>query len=139
MKQILFILFLFPLLSSAQKNKDFDVDVESAKTYGYVNGIRLDSINSLYAQVELLPTEKILTGAFVKRYAVDYGQKWDKVKEVRLTNKEGLVLTFSSISLTLNLFDYNGWDLVDMFNVDTGKQMIFFKKKQTAASAKSNF
>ena len=132
MKQILLILFVFISFHSFSQNLK-NISVASAtdpttyisvKTHGYVNGIRLDSIDMKYAQV---------------RYSADgiqfdYGQQWSKRKEMTIMNELGTPIDFDpkTLSKVLNFLHFNGWDLVEGSPVEN---TFLVKKASATASA----
>ncbi|MEO9147382.1 MAG: hypothetical protein ABI237_17670 [Ginsengibacter sp.] len=78
--------------------------VKDFKTYGYINGIRLDSINSGYPSF----------GKRGQSLFFDYGQG-ASFKEMLITDKSGLLLIFPTDRrrvLWLNFFYFNGWEYV---------------------------
>ncbi len=77
--------------------------IKDSKTYGYVNGVRLDSIDMEYVNVG----DPGGTSIF------DYGQG-GRVKSMLITDKKGLVFSFprNNYVLKLNFLYYNGWELV---------------------------
>ena len=130
MKYILLFLLL-PVFSSAQKNKNDEVALTDFRQYGYVGGARMDTISSLYAQAEITAGMSMLAGNLIKRFTFDYGQKYKSEKDIRISDASGKVITFSSTAAALNFFDYNGWELVEIFyGVGSGGQGILLKKKK---------
>lgn len=131
MKKFLLLLTIIPILTFAQRNrqdKDDEVKVEVYKTYGYVNGQRLDSIDAKYGQATITIGMTILAGNAIRRFVFEYGQTWKNEREARITDKEGRVLTFHDTAGALNFFDYNGWDFV-LLNLNP--YSILLKKKKT--------
>ncbi len=108
MKQILFIFLLFQSsLAISQNIVDARSRKDSITIRGYVNGIRLDSINSEYAQFSIL-----LGGHLF----FDYGQQRESKDDMKVTDSHGVPLKFNSkarIPYFLNFFYYNGWELVN--------------------------
>jgi hypothetical protein len=110
MKAFLPVLLFFSIPSFGQsppnesdQATDFTVVLDS-KTWGYVNGIRLDSIDATYAEFR----RHVGDGLYF-----DYGQKRNKRKELMLTDKNGKRLVFVPFtnSFFLNFFYANGWQM----------------------------
>lgn len=108
MKTLLLLLFFIPSLAFCQKDREESI-APSANQYGYVNGLRLDSINATYAQVDIAPNTRILAGNFIKKFIFDYGQRWKEEKEARITDKDGKTFQFLNTAEALNFFEFNGW------------------------------
>jgi hypothetical protein len=105
MKKLLLVAFI--LQSSfvfSQAAGTEAIYLKTFKTYGYINGVRLDSIDATYAQF----------GKKMESVYLDYGQD-GKRKDMVITDKNGLPLIFPRYDyyiFKVNFFSYNGWDLV---------------------------
>ncbi|MEO9070447.1 MAG: hypothetical protein ABI261_05400 [Ginsengibacter sp.] len=106
MKKLLFFCFLFQSLLVFSQTKPAQPVVTDADTFGYVDGIRMDSINAEYAQFEW--------GA--QRLFFNYGQMPTR-KNTTVTDEKGDPLKFSShsISFTLNFLYFNGWEFTQAY------------------------
>jgi hypothetical protein len=82
---------------------------------GYVNTVALKNIKADYAIVEA----EGLSNSFISAvYSVsfDYGQQWNREKELELRDERGKRLAFRSLSHLLNFLDDNGWILMEVLN-----------------------
>lgn len=97
--------------------------VMDANTYGYVNGIRLDSINATYARYG----RGAGNGLFF-----DYGQITNKRKELNITDKNGKPLVFVAETdmARLNFFWFNGWQLHEALTDNSGSAVSYILKKK---------
>lgn len=98
--------------------------VSTAKTFGYVNGIRLDSIDARYAEFS--------KRSFSNSLNFDFGQSGDRKKMV-ITDNEGKILSFDNItiSMLLNFFDFNSWELIHIiYSKATGVGSTFILKRK---------
>ena len=121
MKKILcFCLFCHSLLSFSQTNSASPA-ITDPQTFGYVDGIRIDSIGAEYATFEW--------GA--ERLFFDYGQSGTR-KKTTVTDKKGAPLMFAkhSISFTLNFLYFNGWELNQVYYNQTDKTDMLIMKKR---------
>lgn len=121
-----FIFFAaFAQKTSAQSDNPADFSfVTNAKTYGYIAGIRLDSVDAVYAEFNRYSGE----GLFF-----DYGQRREKRKELRITDQWGKPLLFVPYTnaLFLNFLYFNGWQLDNMTSAaDGGIGVFIIKRKQ---------
>ncbi len=94
------------------------------KTYGYVNGIRLDSLDANYGEFSRYRGEGLY---------FDYGQIRGKRKEMVITDKKGKPLVFIPYTTAtfLNFFYFNGWQLDNAQSVSDGSvSSLIMKKKQ---------
>jgi hypothetical protein len=121
-----FLFFWLPTFAQTSQNTqedaaDFTV-VMNPKTYGYVNGVRLDSLDAVYGEFSRYS---------VGRIYFDFGQVWNKRKEMTVTDKNGKPLVFltSTNSIFLNFFYFNGWQLDKAISVTDGSSLIL-KKRQ---------
>jgi len=91
------------------------------KTYGYINKVRLDSIAATYATITI--------GADYFRF--DYGQQFKKNKELTVKDRSGHDLTFenNTLAVALNFADYNGWDLIKVYDGTIVTSSFLLKKK----------
>jgi hypothetical protein len=128
MQKLLILLILIPSIAFSQrtKNGNDEIPLENFRQYGYINGLRLDSIDAKYGQAGITAGMQILTGNAIRRLVFEYGQRWKNESEVRITDKEGKVFTFSNTAEALNFFDYNGWDFV---LVNLNPYQILLRKK----------
>lgn len=117
--------FWFPTFAQTAENTsedpvDFTV-VINPKTYGYVNGIRLDSIDAVYGEFSRHSGDEL---------CFDYGQKRNNRKEMIITDKKGKRLTFIPYtnSIFLNFFYFNGWQLDKVTSVSDGSSFILKKQ-----------
>ena len=105
MKKLLLIAFLFQAsLAFSQAAGTEAIYLKTFKTHGYIDGIRLDSIDAGYAKF----------GKRMEQVFFDYGQN-KKIKDMVITDKKGLPLIFPGFDYYLfkiNFFYYNGWELV---------------------------
>ena len=129
MKLFLPLALLLSLSTAAQENETSEPGKEqtvtSPKTYGYVGGTRLDSIDADYGQLML--------GSLIG-LQFDYGQPRSKRKELVLTDKEGRKLVFESGTMVtlLNFFSFNGWELAQPYNGTTASADSYLLKKKKA-------
>jgi hypothetical protein len=122
MKIILFLSFIFQsVFAFSQGQEKSSLAVISPNTFGYVNGIRLDSIDAEYGQI----ITRWQTIAF------DYGQLGGR-KKMSVTDDKGSPLIFAreGLTLLLNFFYYNGWELDHSYHDSTEKWEIFILKKR---------
>jgi hypothetical protein len=128
MKYIFFL--VFTTLSAAAFSQDGYTDVLPSdpvvpvitlKQYGYIDGVRLDSIPSEYAEVVL---EKFMY--------FDYGQGMQKKKSWKVTDQKGVMLKFkdNATGVLLNFLDYNGWEYVDSYLAGSFPRTFIVKKKR---------
>ena len=123
MKKFLFFCFILPSLFAFSQTADRNtLAVITPKTFGYVNGTRLDSIDAAYGQIETR----------WETIAFDYGQLGGR-KKMTVTDDKGAALTFGRTSLTfvLNFFYFNGWELSHSYHDSTEKSEVFILKKRT--------
>lgn len=129
MKSLLPILLFFSFPAFAQTSQSTQEDlsdftlVVSPKTYGYVNGIRLDSLDAIYGEFSRYSGESLY---------FDYGQKREKRKEMIITDKKGKRLVFVPYtnSIFLNFFYFNSWQLDKALDVSEGSVGSFIMKKR---------
>jgi hypothetical protein len=123
MKRFLCICFILPSLFAFSQTQDRNtLAVITPKTFGYVNGMRLDSIDAAYGQIETR----------WETIAFDYGQLGGR-KKMTVTDDKGAALTFARTSLTflLNFFYFNGWELSQSYHDSSEKSEVFILKKRT--------
>ena len=102
MKKIfLFIFICQSAFAFSQTNNS--LAVISPKTYGYIQGIRLDSLDAEYGQLRILG----------ESFTFDIGEFGTR-KTRTVTDKNGLALVFpnNNFMFALNFFYFNGWELV---------------------------
>ncbi|MEI6950084.1 hypothetical protein V9K67_23055 [Paraflavisolibacter sp. H34] len=127
MKIILLFFLLLPFGSFAQQD---EAEPGGFRRYGYVGGIRLDSIDALFALAEITSGSSMFFRNLDKRFAFDYGQSARSEREFRLCDSGGKALTFKTTAGALNFFDYNGWELVRLiYENKSESQGILLKKK----------
>lgn len=122
MRKLLFLGFVFQsLFAFSQTAERSQLAVINPKTYGYVNGMRLDSIDAQYGQIET----RLETIAF------DYGQLGGR-KKMTVTDAKGdaLIFTRTSMPFLLNFFYFNGWQLADTYHDSSEKFEVFILKKK---------
>ncbi|HEY5390802.1 MAG TPA: hypothetical protein VIJ57_01710 [Hanamia sp.] len=101
MKKLLLIGLLFQASFAFSQAEGIDATyIKDSKTYGYIQGVRLDSLDMGFATF----------GKRGQSLYFDYGQG-KKDKEMFITDKNGLPLMFPSYGriFWLNFFYYNGW------------------------------
>jgi hypothetical protein len=121
MKKLLFVCFIFQsLFAFSQSQERSPLTVINSHTYGYVNGVRLDSIDAQYGQIET----RLETIAF------DFGQLGGRKKMI-VTDDKGAPLIFARTNTTfqLNFFYFNGWELAHSYH-ESGKTETFILKKR---------
>ena len=105
MKKLLLIgLILQSSLAFSQAAGTEATYLKTYKTYGYINGIRLDSIDAGYAKF----------GRKSESVYFDYGQNV-KAKDMVITDEKGLPLIFPNFNyyiFKINFFYFNGWEVV---------------------------
>ncbi len=105
MKKLLLIGFLFQAAFAFSQATGEATILKTYKVHGYIDGVRLDSIDAGYAQFD----------RFWQSEEFDYGQK-AKLKDMLITDKKGVPLIFPGhrnlYIFQLNFFHYNGWDVV---------------------------
>ena len=122
MKKLLFTCFIFQsLFAFSQSRERSPLAVINPRTYGYVSGIRLDSIDAQYGQLETR-WESI---------AFDFGQLGGR-KKMTVTDNKGAPLIFARTNTTslLNFFYFNGWELAQSYHDQSEKSEIFILKKR---------
>lgn len=112
MKTIALFALLMPFFAAAQSSAEYF----NPKQYGYVAGVRIDTIEAQYAQAEY-PLGATIANNLIKRFVFRWNQANSKNddKLYRLTDAAGEVLTFPTTSAALNFFHYNGWELKDIY------------------------
>ena len=121
MKNILILYFLWQSVPAFSQLSPTPPAVTNAQTYGYVDGIRIDSLNAEYATFEW--------GA--ERLFFNYGQSASR-KRTTVTNEKGEPMAFprQSISFTLNFLYFNGWELTQAYFNQSDKMDIFILRKR---------
>ena len=117
MKKLLFFCFLCqPVLVFSQSNTSHSA-VTNSQTFGYVDGIRMDSLNAEYAVFDWS----------TRRSFFDYGQSITR-KKTRVTDEKGEPLMFAtqSYSFILNFLYFNGWQFSQ---VGFGADRFIVKKR----------
>lgn len=118
-KNLSLLLLFFTFTCFSQSSSDKTPKLVFQK-YGYIDGIRLDSIPSAYIEVTL-------QNNFIH---VNYGQPWDGIRNARVydSNKDFILIWHNTVGATLNFMDYNGWEFV---NFHQALDTLLFKKKRT--------
>lgn len=118
MKKFILIIFVFSFasafgqratVSSINDTSDVLPVVLEYKTHGYVNGIRLDSIDTQYAEFGWIGIGGV---------SFYYGQNFPNRKDLFVKNHRNVPFTFinRSRAFLLNFFYYNGWELANTTN-----------------------
>ena len=113
--------FLLPFFASSQSTTGSPLATVSPKTFGYIDGKRLDSIDAEYAQFDL----------GISSVSFDYGQTWDRRKDLYVKDKSGNDLFFANdgnLAFALNFFYFNGWQL-DHINKNEKTRYIYILKR----------
>ena len=122
MKKLVFIFTLFQYSSVFSQTNSDQLSIIDPQTYGYVNGIRLDSLNVEYAQFEW----------GFQRLFLDYGQEESRKKKT-VTDAKGNPLLFArqSVSFALNFLYFNGWQFTQAYYNYTDKtDMVILKRRK---------
>ena len=121
MRKLLFFCLLLQLQPAFSQVKTPPPVVTSPQTFGYVDRIRLDSLNAEYAAFEL-GTEKLF---------FDYGQPQSR-KKTTVTDEKGAPFLFvaQSIPFALNFLYFNGWELSQTYYNQYDKMGDFILKKR---------
>lgn len=109
-------------MENAKINQSYIIPVATNfKTYGYIAGKRLDSVDAIYATIDWRPQEQI---------RFDYGQQVTRIKEYAITGNDGVPMIFpnSSTAFLLNFFYYKGWELKEMSAAGGGTTIILRKR-----------
>ncbi len=131
MKLILPILLLSSICSFAQTKESFSLSLEgnkqvvnTAKTFGYIDGVRLDSVDAMYAEF----SRRLFRSGLI----FEYGQSEENRKKMLITDRDGKQLVFvpDNISMLLNFFDFNGWELAHVYNSKEGGVDTFILKRK---------
>lgn len=121
---ILFCLLLSATLAHAQEETTIAPlpTLLTFKTYGYVNGMRLDSIDAQYATFRW---KSLNTLSF------DFGQIVSNKKLILITDNKNVPLYFNGHDMfVLNFLYYNGWEL-DQANAISPNSTNYFLKKMS--------
>lgn len=120
------------LTDAQQVNKDSIVDnIEKNSLHidGYVNGVLIKNIAATYTTIKT----ETMNGSTNQLYDLnfDYGQQWNREKELKLKDKNGKMLIFRSLGHLLNFLDQNNWMLLNVLQGEqSGKSVEFiFTKK----------
>ncbi len=110
MKQLLLLLALF-LFVQGYSQVDKSVSLLESNTYGYVDGIRLDSIDAAYAVFDVNVGNRV---------HFNFGQNLTDSKKFLVTDTKGKPLSFpiNSAAFLFNFFHYNRWELVSSDGTD---------------------
>lgn len=118
MKNFTLIFFAFSFVSAFGQETSVSLYADTSgmlpvvfdyKTHGYINGIRLDSVNAQYAEFGWKGIDGI---------SFYYGQNYSKRKELFVSNKQNVPFIFLNRgrAFLLNFFYYNGWELANTSN-----------------------
>lgn len=127
MKTLLLVLTFLSSVSAFSQEDEFHPGNNKTnypstyKIHGYINNIRLDSVDAIYATIFTRYEEIYL----------EYGQP-GKIKEHKVKDAQGHPLTFenNTYPLILNFFYYNGWDLYKIYNATSSSDASFLMKKR---------
>lgn len=109
--------------SSAKKVSGFEM-----QQYGYIDSVRLDSIDSKFLVLE---TTEFSVSHNIDRYDIDYGQARDKYTATVIKDGRGQSMKYNGVASLLNFFYYNGWQLKETISSSAfGRtiEMIFERK-----------
>lgn len=123
MKKIVLILFCFQVTFAFSQNYETpQPTITGYNIYGYVNGIRLDSLPATYATFDWRGDS----------FTFDYGQPSSKRKDITIADSKGTPLIIGNYNLpfAFNFFYYNGWELDKAYPVSTGSEFILKKRKR---------
>jgi hypothetical protein len=104
MKKLLLIGFLFQASFAFSQVTGEAIILKTYKVHGYIDGVRLDSIDAGYAQF----------GERMEWEYFDYSQD-RKIRDMLITDKKGVPLIFprpNTYIFQINFLYYNGWDVV---------------------------
>jgi hypothetical protein len=90
------------------------------KTHGYINGIRLDSINAQYGEFGWKGIDGI---------SFYYGQNVARSKDLFVKNSQNVPFIFPNRdrAFLLNFFYYNGWELASTTNPQSDGRFVLKK------------
>jgi hypothetical protein len=120
MKYSFFLFFLVSGFSAfSQDNTQFAPPVVNTHTYGYIDGVRLDSVQAEYAGFRSRGDKLIF----------DYGQP-GPARAQFVKDSTGRLLTFtrSNITFLLNFLYFNGWQLDE--STDTLDPTLYILRKR---------
>lgn len=127
------LILLFFLLYSATI---YSQDSLLYKIEGYCGTTKLRDINAIYGEAAFTSKATLFAGTLVRQFVFDYGQYYKKDKDVTIKNEKGDVITFGSIALILNFFDYNGWEFLE--KIDEGNSFLLLFKKKNQSTTREN-
>jgi hypothetical protein len=119
-------IFLSPLvifsIATFGQNTQLKTPSMAFEKYGYIDGIRLDSITSEYAEVNTQSNFILF----------DYGQEWVSRNNYRVTDAKGYFMRFShnTIGTLLNFMNYNGWQFVNSVEPQDAFEHLIFRRKK---------
>jgi hypothetical protein len=127
MKPLLLGLFFFQSFLAFSQDDEFHPGNDKKtyqstyKIHGYINNIRLDSVDAIYATIS----------AGWGNIYFEFGQP-GKIREHKVKDAQGLPLTFENYSdpLLLNFFYYNGWELQKIYQPTSTSNATFLLKKR---------
>jgi len=122
MKRILLSLLSIISVTTFAQNIKLKIPSLAFEKFGYIDGVRLDSIGSAYAEVNTQSTYILF----------DYGQEWVSRNNYRVTDAEGYLIRFShnTIGTILNFMSYNGWEFVNSVEPQDAFEHLIFKRKK---------
>lgn len=102
-----------------QSTQDDQPFTTSFKTFGYIDGKRLDSVETAYA---------ILTFNNSSLF-FNYGQPINRIRDYKVTDNKGKPLNFvnNELAFSLNFLFFNGWEL-DEVERNFGQTYILKKR-----------
>lgn len=118
MKKLFLFFCLFQTLSAfAQESTPAMALLKTPNTFGYIGGVRLDSVDAHYAQFH----KRINSIIF------DYGQAGNNKSKI-ITDAHGIPLVFAEYNFlfVVNFLYYNGWELARPCE----ESLYFLKKLQ---------
>jgi len=123
MKKWLLLIFLSLSITAFSQTASISQPVVlNFKTYGYIDGKRLDSIDAQYAEVALTSGDEV---------SFNYGQKEGKRKDLFIADSKGTPFWFYSRerAFLLNFLYYNGWRLAKSNNSAESYGKILLEKR----------
>lgn len=133
-KILLFIFGMFAVSAFCQTKNDCqnlrDVTIRETNVYGYLNGVRLDSLNSKYATLDM--NYRGLLG-FTNGYLLSFGQP-AKTKFLgqmdNITGTDCRLYHFDNVATALNFMDFNGWELLQTVHGNNELMIGFILRKK---------
>lgn len=121
-KIVLFLVCFRATFAFSQNYESPQPAITGYNIYGYINGIRLDSLPATYATF----------GWRGESFTFDYGQEASKKKETMIADDKGRPLIIGNYNLpfAFNFFYYNGWELDKAYSVSNGSDFILKKRNR---------